>query len=107
MRRSQGVDRRNKAATDGVPQDCGAGLADPPRATRSLTVRQGDGLVGRQVNYAARVASAALGGEVLVSAVVQERLGGVFVWDPGQAVTLKGFDGEHRMFATKAAPPRS
>ncbi|MGD9935773.1 MAG: adenylate/guanylate cyclase domain-containing protein, partial [Dehalococcoidia bacterium] len=62
-------------------------------------VRQGDDFFGREVNYAARVASAALGGEVLVSAVVKERLGEAFTFDAGRAATLKGFEGEHRVFA--------
>ncbi len=61
-------------------------------------VRQGEDFFGREVNYAARVASAALGGEVLVSEVVRERLGTAFAWDGVREVTLKGFEGTHRVF---------
>ncbi|MCB9485224.1 MAG: protein kinase [Thermoflexaceae bacterium] len=61
-------------------------------------VRQGEDFFGREVNYAARVASAALGGEVLVSEVMRERLGTAFAWDGVREVTLKGFEGTHRVF---------
>ena len=52
------------------------------------------------VNYAARVASHALGGEVLVSSLVHD-----LVADSGieflesRDVELKGLDGTHRLFA--------
>jgi adenylate cyclase len=60
----------------------------------------GDQFFGTTVHYAARVASHALGGEVLVSNVVRE-----LVTDPGidfhesRTVELKGLDGLHRLFA--------
>ena len=52
------------------------------------------------MHYAARVASHALGGEVLVSNLVRE-----LVADPdieflaGRDVELKGLEGSHRLFA--------
>ena len=54
---------------------------------------------GREVNYAARVAGCAVGGEVVVSEAVRERLQDEFLLDPGRLVTLKGFAGEHRVYA--------
>jgi len=66
-----------------------------------LAVREGDDFFGREVNYAARVASTALGGEVLVSRVLKERLGTGFAFDAERVVTLKGFEGEHRVFGVR------
>ena len=65
------------------------------------TVRQGEAFFGREVNYAARVASAALGGEVLVSEVVRERLGTALAWDGVREVTLKGFEGTHAVYGVR------
>lgn len=59
-------------------------------------IRQGRDFLGREVNYAARVASAAFGGEVLVSAVVRERTA-ADGWSFGtcRVVELRGFEGSH------------
>ncbi|MFC3965092.1 adenylate/guanylate cyclase domain-containing protein [Nocardia jiangsuensis] len=63
------------------------------------SVRRGDDLFGRNVALAARVAGAARGAEVLVSAAVRDEVAAL----PGIAVTgtrevaLKGFDGVHRL----------
>ena len=72
-------------------------------------VREADDFFGNTVNYAARVASQALGGEVLVSSLVRELTAGA---GPGIAflesrdVELKGLDGSHRIYAVDltAAP---
>src|SRR5262245_19315801 len=63
-------------------------------------LHQADKFFGTTVHYAARVASQALGGEILVSSVVRQ-----LVADPdidfleGKDVQLKGLDGSHRLFA--------
>jgi len=81
--------------------------ASPPIRVR-IGVHTGDALheadhfFGTTVNYAARVASQALGGEVLVSNLVRELVAG---GGPGidflesREVELKGLDGSHRLFA--------
>jgi class 3 adenylate cyclase len=55
-------------------------------------IREGDDFFGRHVNLAARVASSAHGGEVVVSDVVHELVsGGDFVFTDGGQVAMKGF----------------
>jgi adenylate cyclase len=67
-------------------------------------VRRGDDLFGRNVAMAARVASEADGGEVLVSESVVEALGpdAGFAFDDGRDADLKGFSGSHRLYAVSA-----
>ena len=81
------------------------GDASPPIRVR-VGVHTGDALqeadrfFGTTVNYAARVASHALGGEVLVSDSrprSRRRLGDRFL--ESRDVELKGLDGTHRLFA--------
>jgi adenylate cyclase len=63
-------------------------------------LREADHFFGTTVHYAARVASQALGGEVLVSNVVRELVAGPdIVFLDGRDVELKGLDGSHRLFA--------
>jgi len=81
--------------------------ASPPIRVR-IGLHTGDALheadhfFGTTVNYAARVASQALGGEVLVSNLVRELVAG---GGPGidflesRDVELKGLEGSHRLFA--------
>jgi len=63
-------------------------------------LREGDHFFGTTVHYAARVASHAIGGEMLVSNLVRELVAG-----PGiefveiREVELKGLEGLHRLFA--------
>jgi len=68
------------------------------------SVRRGDDLFGRNVAMAARVASAADGGEVLVSEVVRDALIDLdgFAFDGGRSTELKGFSGSHRLYAVAA-----
>lgn len=68
------------------------------------SVRRGDDLFGRNVAMAARVASAADGGEVLVSSVVRDALAELddIVFDDGRDTELKGFGGTHRLYALVA-----
>jgi class 3 adenylate cyclase len=83
-------------------------LENPPERLRDIRVRiglhtgaavpDGSDFFGREVNYAARVASAALGGEVLVSAALRERLGGGFALGAGREVEMKGFAGSQHVW---------
>ncbi|HJT93953.1 MAG TPA: adenylate/guanylate cyclase domain-containing protein [Mycobacterium sp.] len=68
------------------------------------SVRRGDDLFGRNVAMAARVASAADGGEILVSEVVRDALRGLddVTFDDGRNAELKGFSGSHRLYAVAA-----
>jgi class 3 adenylate cyclase len=68
------------------------------------SVRRGDDLFGRNVAMAARVASAADGGEVLVSEAVRDALTDLdgFEFDDGRDADLKGFSGTHRLYAVAA-----
>lgn len=63
-------------------------------------LREDDHFYGTTVHYAARVASNALGGEVLVSSLVHDLVAdsGVRFRD-SREVELKGLDGSHRLFA--------
>jgi class 3 adenylate cyclase len=65
------------------------------------SVRRGDDLFGRNVAMAARVASQAGGGEILVSEAVREAVSGCddIAIDEGRDVELKGFAGTHRLYA--------
>jgi class 3 adenylate cyclase len=69
-------------------------------------VRRGDDLFGRNVAMAARVASAADGGEVLVSESVRDACkdsaeDDAIAFDDGRDVELKGFSGSHRLYAVR------
>ena len=72
-------------------------------------VRDGDDFFGREVNYAARVASSASGGQVLVSELVRELVGvgGGFSFDDGRELELKGLTGTHRVYAVVFGGARS
>jgi class 3 adenylate cyclase len=77
----------------------------PPIAVR-IGVHTGDALheddhfFGTTVHYAARVASQALGGEVLVSNVVHDLVAGPGIaFHEGREVELKGLNGLHRIYA--------
>jgi class 3 adenylate cyclase len=67
------------------------------------TVREADDFFGHAVSYAARVASAAEGGEVLVSALVRDLLvqTGEFEFGDERVVELKGIEGTHRIYPLK------
>ena len=99
--------RRAVACAQAIQRGIDSAFADdsPPIRVR-IGVHTGDALheadrfFGTTVHYAARVASQALGGEVLVSNLVHELVAG-----PGtdflesREVELKGLDGSHRLFA--------
>lgn len=65
------------------------------------SVRRGDDLFGRNVAMAARVAGHAEGGEILVSEAVRDAVSGCddIAFDEGRDVELKGFTGNHRLYA--------
>lgn len=63
-------------------------------------IHEADRFFGTTVNYAARVASQALGGEVLVSSLVRSLVAGSGIeFLEGREVDLKGLDGSHQLFA--------
>jgi class 3 adenylate cyclase len=63
-------------------------------------LQEADHFFGTTVHYAARVAASALGGEVLVSNLVRELVGGSGVsFRESREVELKGLEGSHRLFA--------
>jgi adenylate cyclase len=68
------------------------------------SVRRGDDLFGRNVAMAARVASEAEGGEILVSEVVRDALRDLddVSFDDGRKAELKGFSGSYRLYAVAA-----
>ncbi|MBI3745203.1 MAG: nuclear transport factor 2 family protein [Chloroflexi bacterium] len=99
-RRAVACARAIQHAIDGAFAD-----ASPPIRVR-IGVHTGDALrdadhfYGTTVHYAARVASHALGGEVLVSNLVRELVAGPGVeFLESREVELKGLDGSHRLFA--------
>ena len=63
-------------------------------------LQEADHFFGKTVHYAARVASHALGGEVLVSNVVHDLVSGPGIdFQESREVELKGLEGLHRLFA--------
>lgn len=66
-------------------------------------VREADDFHGRDVAYAARVGSAAVGGEILVSSLVKSLIepSGTFEFEGPRELELKGFEGAQSVFAVK------
>ena len=63
-------------------------------------IQEADRFFGTTVHYAARVVSQALGGEVLVSNLVQQLVANSGIeFTESREVELKGLDGAHRLFA--------
>jgi class 3 adenylate cyclase len=99
--------RRAVACAKSIQDEIARSFADstPPIRVRvgvhtGDALHQADRFFGTTVHYAARVASQALGGEILVSSIVRQ-----LVADPdidfldGRDVQLKGLVGSHRLFA--------
>ncbi len=63
-------------------------------------IKEGDDFFGKHVNLAARIASQASGGEILVSSLLKELAGsgGDVEFGDARKVELKGLAGEHEMF---------
>ena len=103
--------RRAVACAVTIQREIDRAFADrsPPVRVR-IGVHTGDALqeadhfFGTTVHYAARVASQASGGEVLVSSLVRELLSGADVgFLESREVELKGLAGSHRLFAVDLA----
>jgi class 3 adenylate cyclase len=103
-----------KSADDGLRcaiaiQEAMSGRDDGVRVRIGLhtgeMVRDGDDFFGREVNYAARVAGHASGGQAVVSEAVRAALkdAGEFTFEPPAMVQFKGFTGKHRVYALAGA----
>jgi class 3 adenylate cyclase len=67
-------------------------------------IQEADRFFGTTVHFAARVASQALGGEVLVSNLVHELVAtSGIAFTESRDVELKGLDGAHRLYAVDLA----
>ncbi|MEA3075726.1 MAG: eukaryotic-like serine/threonine-protein kinase [Actinomycetota bacterium] len=68
-------------------------------------IRDADDFLGSTVNLASRIATAARGGEILVSSLLKELCAstGEFDFDSGHELELKGLSQPHRVFAVKWA----
>ena len=68
-------------------------------------IKDSDHFFGTAVHYAARVASHAVGGEILVSTTVHQLVNGTaeFSFLDGREVELKGIEGRHRLYALAPA----
>jgi class 3 adenylate cyclase/ketosteroid isomerase-like protein len=99
--------RRAVACAQAIQREIGSAFADdsPPIRIRigmhtGDALQEADRFFGTAVHYAARVASQALGGEVLVSNLVHELVAGQDVkFLESREVELKGLDGSHRLHA--------
>jgi class 3 adenylate cyclase len=70
-------------------------------------IKEGEDFFGRNVIMAARVASQAHGGEILVSGVLKALVEGSDVaWGEMRTVELKGLSGEHEIWAVEWSAPR-
>ncbi len=103
--------RRAVACARAIQRAIGDAFADawPPIRIRigahsGDALQEADHFFGTTVHYAARVASHALGGEVLVSSLVRELVaGGDVEFLESRDVELKGLEGTHRLFAVAPA----
>jgi class 3 adenylate cyclase len=71
------------------------------------TIREADDFFGHAVSYAARIASQAAGGEVVVSSLVHDLLAqtGEFEFGEPRVVELKGIPGSHRIYPLASRVP--
>ena len=67
-------------------------------------VREEDDFFGRHVNFAARVASQAEAGDILVSSLLRDVVepSGIFTFNPRPRQALKGFQGLHTLHVVKS-----
>ncbi len=96
-----------------IERDVAAAFDDPGSPIRvrigvhvGEVVREADDFFGHAVNYAARVAGAARGGEALVSALVHELVVPTreFVFEPPRSVALKGIDDVQLLYPLACTP---
>ena len=105
--------RRAVACSQVIQRDMSTAFPDdfPPIRIRigvhtGDAIQEADRVFGTTVHYAARVASQALGGEVLVSNLVRELVANSGVqFTESREVELKGLDGTHP--ALRRRPHRS
>jgi len=105
--------RRAVACAQAIQREISTTFADdsPPIRIRigvhtGDAIQEADRFFGTTVHYAARVASQALGGEVLVSNLVRELVANSGVeFTESREVELKGLDGAHRLFAVDLTDP--
>jgi class 3 adenylate cyclase len=95
-----------------IERDIAATFDDPGSPIRvrigvhvGEVLQEWDDFFGQAVNYAARVAGAARGGEALVSSVVHELVAptGEFAFEPPRRVEMKGIDGPQLVYALALA----
>ena len=101
--------RRAVACAQAIQREITSGFSDasPPIRVRigihtGDAIKDSDHFFGTTVHYAARVASQAGGGEILVSNLVHDLVAGAtpsFRFAPARSVELKGIDGEHRVYS--------
>jgi class 3 adenylate cyclase len=101
--------RRAVACAREIQQTIDRAFADssPPIRVRigihtGDAIQEADHFFGTTVHYAARVASHAVGGEVLVSSLVRELIAdsaSTMTFLEGREVELKGIEGQHRLYA--------
>ncbi|HUQ39335.1 MAG TPA: adenylate/guanylate cyclase domain-containing protein [Acidimicrobiales bacterium] len=86
--------------------DSGLGIQVRAGLHTGEVVKEADDFFGYAVNLAARIASAARGGEVLAAEVVQRLCGpaGEFSFGPPRQVDLKGFPHERQAYPVGSAP---
>jgi adenylate cyclase len=105
--------RRAVACAGEIQQEIDRAFADssPPIRVRigihtGDAIQEADHFFGTTVHYAARVASHAVGGEVLVSSLVRELIAdgaSTVSFLEGREVELKGLEGQHRLYALAPA----
>ena len=105
--------RRAVACATAIQEQFGRVFADhaPPIRVRigihtGDAIRDAEHFFGTAVHYAARVASQAVGGEVLVSEAVHHLVAGAadgYTFLGGREVELKGIAGTHRLYALSLA----
>lgn len=91
---------RNESAETPIDVHIGLHTGEP-------VVEDGD-LFGTHINYAARIAGQAGSREVIVSELLRQLIepSGEFQFENREPVTLKGIEGEHRLFNVEWASPR-
>jgi class 3 adenylate cyclase/ketosteroid isomerase-like protein len=99
--------RRALHCAEAIERTIGDRFNDPGSVVRvrigihvGETVREADDFFGHAVSYAARIASRASGGEIVVSSLVHDLLvqTGEFTFDEPRVVELKGIAGTHRVY---------
>jgi class 3 adenylate cyclase len=99
--------RRALRCADAIEREIGATFNDPgsPIKVRvgvhtGEVIKQADEFFGQAVNYAARVAGAAAGGEILSSSLVHDLVSTdqEFYFGPPREVALKGIEGTQRLY---------